>query len=140
MPVFDRFIPTLIVPRPFAYVLEPTDTAVVARLRLHGVSVVPATAARGAADEFVVDSIVRASRPFQGHNEVRVVGRWRRAAQQKTNVLVVPVGGPLAPLVMYLLDPLSDDGLATWNLFDDRLQIGRAHPVRRIPVNGADGR
>ena len=33
---------------------------------------------------------------------------------------------------MYLLDPESDDGLATWNFFDAQLAVGRPYPVMRL--------
>jgi hypothetical protein len=85
-----------------------------------------------------VDSIARAPRPFQGHYEVRVEGRWRKAeSTPSTGMLLVPISRANAPLVMYLLDPESDDAFATWNLLDASLRVGRPHPVLRITeVNG----
>jgi hypothetical protein len=32
-----------------------------------------------------------------------------------------------------LLEPESDDGLTTWNLFDRWLAPGSEHPVLRVP-------
>jgi hypothetical protein len=140
MPVFDRFVPTLTVSRPMMYLVSLSDTAIVARLRQHGIptkSMVPPLPA----DEFVVDSIVRAPRPFQGHNEVRIVGRWRRSGEPlRTPMLLVPVSDPLAPLVMYLLDPESDDGLTTWDLFGPQMRVGQPHPVLRVTAASASGR
>jgi len=134
MPVFDRFVATLTAPMPIAYLVYASDTAVMARLRQHGVlQIQSANGLGGVVEEYLVDSIVRAPRPFQRHNEVRVVGRWRPAPPSAlAGMTTIPVRGPLAPLVMYLLDPESDDGLATWNLFDDRLRMGQPHPVRRL--------
>jgi hypothetical protein len=31
-----------------------------------------------------------------------------------------------------LLEPQSDDGATTWNFFDDRLNMGKYHPVMRV--------
>jgi hypothetical protein len=45
----------------------------------------------------------------------------------------VSTAQPLGILVAYLLDPESDDGFATWNLFDASLVAGRAYPVLRVP-------
>ena len=42
--------------------------------------------------------------------------------------LIVRTNQPLGRLVFYLLEPESDDGLTTWNFFDDALKIG-LHPV-----------
>jgi hypothetical protein len=129
MPVFDRFVPTLLAPEPLGYLVDAADTIVIARLRLHGIPAAP-SAYIPVVDEFVVDSIVRASRPFQGHNEVRILGRWRRMEQApRKGMLLIPA----SRLAMYLLDPESDDGFATWNLLDDRLRVGQRYPVLRVP-------
>ncbi|HET9012149.1 MAG TPA: M14 family metallopeptidase [Gemmatimonadaceae bacterium] len=139
MPVFDRFVSTLDVLEPLAYLVRATDTSIVARLRQHGLTARRFTPVSGPTDEFVVDSIVRAPRVFQGHNEVRVVGHWRRAAQPpRGEWLTVPAVAPLTPLVMYLLDPESDDSFATWNLLDAGLQVGQVYPVLRVST--LDGR
>jgi hypothetical protein len=45
--------------------------------------------------------------------------------------VVVPVGQPLGRLAVLLLEPRSDDGLVTWNFFDDALTGSRYLPVRR---------
>ena len=132
MPVFDRFVPTLVRPLPQAYLLSPSDTAIVARLRLHGIHVEPATDIRGRVEEFVVDSLVRSPRTFQGHHEVRLEGHWRPAAAPAGPELIVRTGHELAILVMYLLDPESDDGFATWNFFDAQLGARAVYPVRRV--------
>jgi hypothetical protein len=141
MPVFDRFVPTLELHQPLAYLVSPADTSIVTRLRLNGIKTELWPSVAENLDEFIVDSTIRAPRPFQGHNEVRVVGRWRRAARPTgRDMLYVPVGGPLTPLIMYLLDPESDDGFTTWNFFDDRLRVGQPYPVLRVTSPNASGR
>ena len=141
MPVFDRFVPTLTARQPYAYLVDSRDTALVNRLSRHGVRAMSAAGrSPGVADEFVVDSIARSVRPFQGHNEVRIVGRWRRADPSSIDqawprhdlVLVRVAGTRLAPLAMYLLDPESDDSFATWNGLDSRLRVGEPYPVLRV--------
>jgi hypothetical protein len=37
-----------------------------------------------------------------------------------------------AVAALYLLDPESDDGLVTWNVFDSELAPGKAFPVWRV--------
>jgi Zinc carboxypeptidase len=141
MPVFDRFVPTLQARQPGAYVFSVADTAVAGRLRRHGIEVMAVSSASVSNvyfDEFVVDSIVRAPRPFQGHNETRLEGRWRQAAEPPAGDTLLMVTA--RPLAMYLLDPESDDSFTTWNFFDDRLRVGQAHPVLRLSAANASGR
>jgi dipeptidyl-peptidase 4 len=46
--------------------------------------------------------------------------------------LVVRTDQPLGPLVFYLLEPESDDGVTTWNVVAAALTPGAAHPVLKI--------
>jgi hypothetical protein len=41
---------------------------------------------------------------------------------------------------LYLLDPESDDGLATWNVFDAELAPGTPFPVWRVVPGGTNSR
>jgi hypothetical protein len=45
---------------------------------------------------------------------------------------VVRTAQPLGLLAMLLLEPQSDDGLATWNVFDRSLRAGADYPVQRL--------
>ena len=134
MAVFDRFTSTLDRTPPAAYVIAPGDTAVVALLRLHGIRVDrsdTAWTARGEA--FLIDSIVTAPRIFQGHHEVRLQGRWQRGLQAlPPRSFIVSTAQPHGALAVYLLEPESDDGFVTWNLFDRELRKGGRFPVTRI--------
>jgi Zinc carboxypeptidase len=135
MPVFDRFVPTLVHPLPSLYVFSPSDTALITRLHLHGIRTDEATEVKGPLEVFIVDSLIKSARPFQGHNEVRLEGRWQAfPPRMANNMIVVPMDQPLRRLAAYLLDPESDDGLATWNFFDAQLAVGRPYPVMRLPA------
>lgn len=135
MPVFDRFVPTLDRPVVGQYVFSGRDTATLRRLALHGVAARPLDGALpGSLEEFVVDSVTRASRPFQGHLETRVFGRWRAAGAGNAIADPYVVDAVAAPtLVMYLLDPESDDSFGTWDLYPAPLAPG-VHPVRRVTL------
>lgn len=130
MPVFDRFVPTLVRRMPVAYYLS--DTTAVAKLRLHGVTVdlVQPGWLLPRMDRFTIDSVSRSPRPFQGHNEVRAFGHWEAAPSGMPVTYVVRTSQPLGRVAMYLLDPESDDGLATWNVFDAAL-AQHTYPVLR---------
>jgi hypothetical protein len=134
MPVYDRFMSTLDRVPPAAYVIPAEDTAVVALLRLHGVHVDRADSAWiGRGESFVIDSIIVAPRPFQGHHEARLNGNWVRGLQSMpAGSFTVPTAQARGALAVYLLEPESDDGLATWNFFDRDIQKGGKFPVRRI--------
>jgi hypothetical protein len=134
MPVYDRFTSTLDRLPPAAYVLAPQDTAVVTLLRLHGIRVDRSDSAWTARGEsFVIDSIITSPRLFQGHHEVRLKGRWERGVQVlPPRSFIVSTAQPRGTLVVYLLEPESDDGFVTWNLFDSSLKKGGRFPVTRI--------
>jgi len=134
MPVYDRFTSTLDRLPPAAYVIAPADTAVASLLRLHGIHVDRSDSAWMARGEsFVLDSIITNQRAFQGHHEERLKGHWERGLQSMPpGSFIVSTAQPLGPLIVYLLEPESDDGFATWNFFDNHMQKGGKYPVRRI--------
>ena len=134
MPVYDRFTSTLDRTPPAAYVVAPEDTAVATLLRLHGIRVDRSDSAWSARGEsFTIDSIITAPRTFQGHHEVRLKGRWERGLQTlPPKSFIVSTAQPRGELVVYLLEPESDDGFTTWNLFDGSLKKGGRFPVTRI--------
>ena len=134
MPVYDRFTSTLDRAPPAAYVVAPEDTAVTTLLRLHGIRVDRSDSswtARG--ESFRIDSIITAPRTFQGHHEIRLQGRWERGLQTlPPKSFIVSTAQPRGALVVYLLEPESDDGFITWNMFDSDLKKGGRFPVTRI--------
>jgi len=134
MPVYDRFTSTLDRTPPAAYVVAPGDTAVATLLRLHGIRVDRSDSAwRARGESFTIDSIITAPRTFQGHHEVRLKGRWERGLQTlPSKSFIVSTAQPRGELVVYLLEPESDDGFTTWNLFDGELKKGGQFPVTRI--------
>jgi hypothetical protein len=138
MPVYDRFEPTLRRALPTAWLVPADDTAAVERLRLHGIEMrlVEGSGGRNHRLEaalFIVDSIARSPRTFQGHNEVSLAGRWVATSMELRgrHYLVRPSPGQ-ASLAAILLEPESDDGLTTWNFFDAKVRVGAAHPVIRV--------
>jgi hypothetical protein len=77
------------------------------------------TAAVPGVEWFAADSVVASQRAFQGHRETRFEGRWTpSAADVPAGALIVTSRQPLGVLAQLLLDPNSDDGFGTWNLYD----------------------
>ena len=135
LPVYDRFEGTLVTPIPAGWLVEARDTAIVSALRRHGVRVARlAKEARVPVLAFLVDSVVQASRPFQGHRETRLVGHAAPPATETIPAGTYWVSGRqrLARVAMLLLGPRSDDGLVNWNQLDDRLVVGQVFPVRAV--------
>ena len=144
MPVKDRFDATLSVKLPAAYLIRAsTPDSVIAKLRLHGLAVERFDVRLDMPGEaFQVDSAVAAGRSaFQGHNEMRVEGAWVHTDHiVMTAGFVVRTSQPLGVLSALLLEPQSDDGFATWNLFDAPLAAavnatdaaGKQFPVYRV--------
>lgn len=133
MPVLDRFEPTLTRALPEAWILDSSMTPIVERLRAHGIEARRVTRAwTGRTESFTVDSIVKGARPFQGHSEVRLEGRWtEQRATAARGSWIVSGRQALALVAAMMLEPQSDDGLTTWNFLDAQLAVGAAHPVRR---------
>jgi hypothetical protein len=135
MPSFIRFEATLLRDAPAGWVLQPTDTAAVRLLRLHGIAVSRLTRPwTGDVAAFVIDSVRTSQRAFQGHREVTLLGdRWTmRRATVPAGAFLVSAGQPLSRLATVLLAPRTDDGLVTWNVFDAGLRAGGEFPVWQL--------
>lgn len=134
MKVYDRFEPTLERRPPAGYVLAAGDSVAVRLLEEHGVKVQRAPADRAARlQRFTIDSVVVSERIFQGHRELRLEGEWsEHDGTIPAGSYLVSVAQPMGVLAFYLLEPESDDGLATWNYFAPRLEPGAEYPVWRM--------
>jgi dipeptidyl-peptidase 4 len=78
-----------------------------------------------------VASLVRDSL-FEGHRPVRLEGRWSEGKQSAAaGWYLVRTAQPLGVLASYLLEPASEDGVATWNLLDAGLSAGQVYPILR---------
>ena len=135
MPVYDRFEPVLSRTIPRAWLIPASDTAAIALLRMHGVRVERPSAGMTTAhvSRFVIDSLGTQPREFQGHHEMHVSGSWHdTTAQVPAEMMMVRGDQAQAVAALYLLDPESDDGLVTWNVFDKELAPGKPFPVWRV--------
>jgi len=135
IPVYDRFEPTLDQTIPYAWVIPAAQASLLEPLRRHGVFIEQVTSpatVRGTI--FAIDSVVQNQRTFQGHQEVRLAGRWEPSdsVQVDTASYIVRGAQPLGILALYLLEPQSDDGLVTWNFMDQWLRPGGRYPIARV--------
>ena len=138
LPVHDRFDVETARMMPAAWAIDGARTELVDRLRLHGVAVERLTSAwTGDVTFDLVDSVRLAARPFQGHREARLFVARDRTSRTAPRTLpagtyVVRSAQPLGALAAVLLEPESDDGLATWNVLDAVLRAGAEYPVLRV--------
>ena len=133
--VEQDFVPTLEVRRPFAYLIPPRYARAIEVIRAHGIR---AEALNEAADLPVeaeeIGKFTRSRRAIEGHETIDVTESVTRLVHRTipAGTVVVRTAQPLGTLAVYLLEPRSDDGLLTWNFFDDALAPGRDFPVLRI--------
>ncbi len=133
---YGMFAATRSVPVARAYLFRRQESLrpVLEKLLAHGIAVEELTAPLTTeVESFVIESMKKADRPFQKHNEVKLAGRF------KSETVTFPIGSvmvqtaqPLGLLVACLLEPESDDGLVTWNFLDADLEIGKVYPIHRL--------
>jgi dipeptidyl aminopeptidase/acylaminoacyl peptidase len=128
--------PTLLVRRPYAYLFPKSLEKAKENLKLHGIQTeelredieLPVEAYR-------IDRIDRNQRPSSW--EKLSVTKLEATARKETRKIpagtaVVKTAQPLGSLAACLLEPQSEDGLATWNFFNSILQEGQDFPVVRL--------
>lgn len=134
---YARFIPTVSVPRPFAYVVKARELA--PKLLQHNVEVqVLSQDVELDVERYIVTSAEKTHSPdictgIERFESVLSVKKERCTVGFQAGDLVVPTGQQLGNLVIYLLEPESDDGLARWEFFDRHVVVGQPFPVYRIP-------
>jgi hypothetical protein len=134
MPDYGAFRATEVTAAPAAYLVPPEYTAVIERLEAHGVQIARLDAAAEIeVSEFHIDSTRASEREYQGHRPRQAWGVWQEVVRTfGEGAAVVPVRQPLGRLIVVLLEPRSDDGFLTWNLFDPAIEESEIYPVTRL--------
>ena len=101
-------------------------------LRAHGIRMRQARHPIAGVERFAIAGNTTAQ-SFEGHAMRRLDGAWHAAAgvAAPAGTWIVPLNQPLARLAFYLLEPMSDDGVVTWNALDDLLKDAATYPVSR---------
>ncbi|MEM7229265.1 MAG: hypothetical protein AAF432_10685, partial [Planctomycetota bacterium] len=130
---FGQFTMTRGVPRPYAYLVPIAEMKVIETLRAHGVRMDRVDAVSGRVEHDIIDEVDRAPTPFQGHRLVRVEATTTvQRIDGDGPYMLIRTGQPLGTLIVYLLEPESEDGLVAWNFFDEHVTPGGGMPVLRI--------
>lgn len=127
--------PTKTVARPYAYLIPDSPPKVVENLQRHGIEVdVLREDVELDVETARVTKIDRALVPFQKHRLVTLhTDVQARSRRVPAGTLIVRTGQPLGTLACYLLEAESEDGLATWNFFDEVIAEGKDFPALRLP-------
>jgi hypothetical protein len=136
-PHYSRFIPSVAVPRPFGYLVTQTDIAT--KLAQHSIGF--STLAEPVTldvESSIVTSSEKTTSPdictgIERFETVLSVRKERRTVRFEAGTLFVPTGQRLGNLIVYLLEPEADDGLARWEFFDPSVRVGEPFPVYRLP-------
>jgi hypothetical protein len=109
---------------PSGYVIPAAFSSVVENLKKHGIQVTTISKSQSFAGEiFNVEKLERSQRKFEGHFMAKAAGNFVVAKKKfKQGDFIVDLAQPLGNLAFYLLEPQSDDGLITWNFFDEYLE------------------
>lgn len=136
---YANFVPTLSVRRPAAYLIPPDLRSVVAKLTDHGARMERLARPHDLeVERYTVESLTSIKRnvyvqPSQrAETQLTVTSKAARVSYP-AGTIVVSTAQPLGNLIVYLLEPQSDDGLVAWNYLDDQLTDGRAYPIDRLP-------
>jgi hypothetical protein len=118
---------------PTAWAILAPSPEVLALLQRHNIQFTRAESKDPvSAERFTVTQKKKPKRPYQGHQELVLVGAWQ-PAQETTlpaGTLLVSAQQPLARLAAQLLEPESEDSLSTWNFFEARTED--SFPVLRL--------
>jgi dipeptidyl-peptidase 4 len=123
------------VTRPFGYLVPSTSAEAVATLKRHGLDVQELREdIELDLEVYKIDAIERSTRRFEGHNVVSLrVSPRKESRRVLAGTLLVRTAQPLGALAVTMLEPRSEDGLATWNFFDSEIKEGGDFPVSRLP-------
>jgi murein tripeptide amidase MpaA len=123
VPYRNRVEPTLVVRAPlFGYfVPQPYAAEIAARLEAHGIDTgpIPPDLNIEAIEEFTASAVSFTHTPFEGRMRATLAGQWRAMPRAiETSALFVPIGQPLARLVVALFEPQAPDSFAAWGFFN----------------------
>lgn len=118
---YSKFEATVESTLPRGYIIPGELKGIADHLKKQGAEVKQLEAPVEASGEvFTVTKLERSSREFEGHYMVRAEGSFAEISREfEAGDYWVDLAQPLANLIFYTLEPQSDDGLVTWNFFDD---------------------
>jgi hypothetical protein len=133
----DRLEPSLTVSVPAAYIVPPEWTAVIDRLRWHGVALKRLDeAAELDIETYRLDDAQWQARPYEGRHPVSFTAEPLTETRAfPAGSVVVDLAQPLARVAVHLLEPEGPDSLVRWGFFDavcERVEYVEAYVIERM--------
>ncbi|WP_169331275.1 M14 family metallopeptidase [Balneola vulgaris] len=118
---YSKFEATVEATLPRAYIIPKEMKHIVDHLEKQGVIVEELGRRKKYSGEvFTVTNFTQNERAFEKHNMVQIEGDFKSASKRYgKGDYYVDMAQPLTNLIFYMLEPQSDDGLVTWNFFDE---------------------
>jgi hypothetical protein len=140
MPTRLSFVSKSSIPLPAAWAIPEPPPDVVLLLQRHGLVLASCGAGACEVEAFAPVEVARRGNRFEGPAVLLIGELARRRVELPAGTLVVRADQPLGRLAAQLLEAVSEDGLATWDLFGDRVQgpagapgpCGLRYPVVRL--------
>lgn len=132
---WNRFDADLTVNRPWGYLIPAGEVGIVENLQRHGILVeIIREDIDLDVDIYNIEAVDFSNNVFQGHKLAKVeAGLVSDVSRRITaGTYLVRAGQELGNLVVYLLEPQSEDGLTTWNFLDRYLKVGEEFPIYRL--------
>jgi dipeptidyl-peptidase-4 len=120
VPYFIDYYSTKSVAFPSAYLITISDPAISGLLKIHGIKTEKLTEMVSVEVlRFEITDLKGTAKLNQGHYTNSINGRYvKETIEFPAGTFLVKTSQPLANLAAYLLEPQSNDGMMTWNLFD----------------------
>ena len=123
---------TLFVPRPLGYAIPAQLTGVIEALERHGIPMTPSDGSTSAiVESYRIESVTPTRKEDKDFLEVGVVSR-RGAMELPADHVLVWCAGIQSNLIVSLLEPQSQWGLAPLPEFSSLLEVGSDYPILRI--------
>lgn len=139
VPYYINYYPEKSVRFPYAYLLTVPDTKITGLLGIHGIKLEKLNhQQRLVVERFDIRELKCIPKLNQGHYTNFITGKFvRDTLDFPEGTLMIRTSQPLADLAAYLLEPLANDGLLTWNFLDRYLVpqwgIGyNSYPVYKV--------
>jgi hypothetical protein len=120
VPYYIDFYPTKNVKFPYAYLITTMDPVITNLLKTHGIKVEKLSSdTKINVQRFEIKELKGTTRLNQGHYTNTINGKFNSGTIDfPAGTIVVRTAQPLGNLVVYLLEPQSNDGMVVWNFFD----------------------
>ncbi|MBI4244567.1 MAG: hypothetical protein HY606_10805 [Planctomycetes bacterium] len=134
---YGKFTGAKSVKRPFAYIIPGDLNEIINVLKIHNVKLFKLTESRDLSVEgYYISDVKNQDIPDCGHNPYKGVAvsasSYKKQMRFSESTVVVPLAQPQGNLVVYLLEPQSDDGLCLWNYFKFSTNTGNSYPIFRL--------